>query len=119
MSPRLAENVMLTIPGNARIFLSASPTDLRKGFHSLCLVVQESFQEDVTSGSLFVFLNRQCDRMKVLYWDGDGLVIWYKRLEKGSFPRKNVRPPLLTRREFLLLLEGVTPKRFHPRLTLA
>ena len=53
--------------------------------------------------------------MKVLYWDGDGLAIWLKRLEKGTFAKRNFTQPKLERREFLMLLEGVVPRRFQKR----
>jgi transposase len=56
--------------------------------------------------------------MKVLYWDGDGFVIFYKRLEKGSFAVKKDGPPFIPRREFLMLLEGITPKRLQTRFSL-
>jgi transposase len=56
--------------------------------------------------------------MKVLYWDTDGLAIWFKRLEKGSFSKKEKDQDQITRREFLMLLEGVTPKRLQPRFSL-
>src|SRR6185312_8042171 len=69
----------------ARVFLCTRPTDLRKGFDGLSGLVQECFQEDVLTGHLFLFVNRRRDRIKVLYFDRDGLVIWYKRLEEGSF----------------------------------
>ena len=53
--------------------------------------------------------------MKVMYWDGDGLVIWYKRLEKGKFTSRNLEKTLINRREFFMLLEGITPKRLQIR----
>jgi transposase len=53
--------------------------------------------------------------MKVLYWDGDGLAIWYKRLEKGSFLNNKSNAISMDRREFLMLLEGVTPQRLQKR----
>jgi transposase len=53
--------------------------------------------------------------MKVLYWDADGLAIWYKRLEKGSFPKRSTNKILLDRRDFFMLLEGVIPKRVQKR----
>jgi len=105
---------MLAFSGNAKIFLCKEPIDLRKGFEGLGMIVESLFGETVTGGAYFAFLNRQKDRMKVLYWDGDGLAIWYKRLEKGRFKNQMVGP-LMERREFLMMLEGVTPKRFQKR----
>ena len=57
--------------------------------------------------------------MKVLYWDGDGLVIWYKRLEKGNFAGKNYRTASINRREFFMLLEGVTPHKIQARYSIS
>jgi transposase len=68
-----------------RVFLCTRPTDMRKGFDGLSGLVQECFSQDVLTGHLFLFLNRRRDRIKILYFDRDGLVIWYKRLEVGSF----------------------------------
>jgi transposase len=74
-----------------RVFLCTRPTDLRKGFDGLSGLVREGFSQDPLSGHLFLFLNRRRDRIKILYFDRDGLVIWYKRLEVGSF--QNPKPP--------------------------
>jgi transposase len=76
---------MLSLPHPIRVFLHAMPTDLRKGFDGLSGLVTSAFSQDPTSGHLFLFVNRRRDRLKILYWDRDGLVIWYKRLETGSF----------------------------------
>jgi IS66 Orf2 like protein len=65
-----------------RVFLCARPTDLRKGFDGLSGLVQECFSQDLLTGHLFLFLNRRRDRMKILYFDRDGLVIWYKKQEE-------------------------------------
>jgi transposase len=73
-----------------RVFLCTRPTDLRKGFDGLSGLVQECFSQDLLTGHLFLFLNRRRDRIKILYFDRDGLVIWYKRLEVGSF--QNLEP---------------------------
>lgn len=106
---------MLAIAGNARIFLHRSSIDLRKGFEGLCTCIQNAFSVEPTSGAYFVFLNRRRDRMKVLYWDADGFAIWYKRLEKGSFSKQSADKILLNRRDFFMLLEGITPKRVQTR----
>ncbi len=106
---------MLALPGNARIFLHQKAMDLRKGFEGLSLMVEELFCQPPTSGAYFVFLNRRRNRMKVLYWDGDGLVIWYKRLEKGGFPKRSLEGVSIDRRAFLMMLEGVIPKRLGKR----
>ena len=76
---------MISLPSSVRVFLHTPPTDLRKGFDALCGLVTTAFAEDPASGHLFLFVNRRRDRMKILYWDRDGLAIWYKRLESGSF----------------------------------
>ena len=109
---------MLAINGSARIFLCQEKVDLRKGYHGLSMIVTEQFEEDLVSNSYFAFLNRLRDRIKILYFDGDGLAIWQKRLEKGSFPKQKVKEPLMTRREFLMMLEGVVPRRVYKRFAL-
>jgi len=76
---------MISLPHPVRVFLHTPPTDLRKGFDALSGLVTTAFAQDPTSGHLFLFVNRRRDRLKILYWDRDGLAIWYKRLEKGSF----------------------------------
>jgi transposase len=76
---------MLSISPAVRIFVHALPTDMRKHFDGLSAIVTQSFDKDVLRGDYFVFLNRSCDRCKILYWDRDGLVVWAKRLERGCF----------------------------------
>src|SRR6516164_230204 len=76
---------MISLPHPVRVFLHTPATDLRKGFDALCGLVSTAFSQDPTSGHLFLFVNRRRDRLKILYWDRDGLAIWYKRLETGSF----------------------------------
>ncbi|MBV8917705.1 IS66 family insertion sequence element accessory protein TnpB [Bradyrhizobium sp.] len=77
---------MLNFPHTVRIFLHTEAVDLRKSFDGLSGLVSQAFpEEDLLSGHLFLFLNGRRDRIKMLHWDADGLVIWYKRLEAGSF----------------------------------
>jgi transposase len=77
---------MIILPHSLRVFLHAPATDLRKGFDALSGLVSTAFGQDPTSGHLFLFVNRRRDRIKILYWDRDGLAIWYKRLETpGTF----------------------------------
>jgi len=76
---------MLSLPLPVRIFLCTQPADMRKSFDGLAQLVREFLGADPLSGHLFVFRSKRGDRLKLLYWDSDGLAIWYKRLEKGSF----------------------------------
>jgi transposase len=76
---------MIILPSAVRIFLCTRPTDMRKSFDGLTGLVQECFGQDPLTGHLFLFVNRRGDRIKILYFDRDGLAIWYKRLEAGSF----------------------------------
>lgn len=75
---------MLSLAPTASIYVYTRPTDMRKGFDGLCGIVREEFQADPLGGSLFLFINRRRDRVKILYWDRDGLALWYKRLEAGT-----------------------------------
>jgi transposase len=109
---------MLMIPANARLFLCQQPVSMKKSFEGLSTIVEELFPKQLLTGALFIFLNRNRNHMKVLSWDGDGFVIWYKRLEKGTFSVKGRVEEQLTRRAFLMLLEGVTPKRLQSRFSL-
>jgi len=68
-----------------RIFLCTTPTQMTYSFDRLMCRAQEVFNQDPTSGHLFLFLNRNRDRIKILFWDRDGFCIWYKRLERGTF----------------------------------
>ena len=105
---------MLSLQSNARILFCQHPIDMRKGFEGLGAIVMNLFDVELTSGAYFVFCNKQRNRMKVLYWDGDGLALWYKRLEKGFFSRKE-SGRFLSRRDFFMLLEGITPKCIENR----
>ena len=70
---------------DVRILLCTTPTSMNYSFDRLMSRAQEIFDEDPTSGHLFLFMNRNRDRMKILFWDRDGFCIWYKRLEQGTF----------------------------------
>ena len=76
---------MLSFSGSLKIFLASEPCDLRKGFNGLYGMVSERLGEDPRGGALFVFSNRCHSRIKVLYFDGTGLWVLTKRLEKGTF----------------------------------
>ena len=102
---------MISLPPTVKIFLSTQPADMRKSFDGLKSLVEEFLEDDPLSGHLFVFRNRRGDRLKILYWDRDGLAIWYKRLEAGTFVFPNaidenagieVEPT-----ELAMLLDGV------------
>ena len=105
---------MLAYPAGARIFLHAQPVDLRKGFEGLSFIAETVLKENITSGAFFVFLNKQRNKIKILYWDHDGLAIWTKRLEKGLFGKIPCQR-VINRREFFMMLEGITPKWINLR----
>ena len=78
---------MLNFSHQTRVFLFTEPVDMRKSFRGLCQLTESVLQEDPASGHWFAFINRRCDRLKLLGWDGQGFWIWYKRLESGSFEK--------------------------------
>lgn len=94
----------------ARIYLATGSTDMRKGFDSLAALVRDHLGHDPLSGSLFLFVGRSKDRIKILHWDSDGFALWYKRLEEGTFrlPTKNAGASVeLKASELAMLLEGI------------
>ena len=76
---------MLSIPPTVSIFLHTAPTDMRKGADGLSGIVRGEFAADPLDGSLYLFLNRRRDRLKMLFWDGTGFWVYYKVLESGTF----------------------------------
>jgi transposase len=112
------EAVMFSLPSSARIFVCKDYIDLRKGFESLGFLVETLFHESITGGAYFAFFNRRRNRMKILYWDGDGLAIWFKRLEKGSFKNQKHDGFVMEKRDFLMMLEGVVPMSVQKRFRL-
>jgi transposase len=102
---------MLNLPPSVRIWLGVAHVDMRKSFDSLAELVRKQLKADPLSGHLFVFRNRPGDRLKLLYWDEDGYVIFYKRLEAGTFrfPSAPIDAHSITIRpaELFMLLDGV------------
>jgi transposase len=102
---------VLNFPPAVRIWLGAAPVDLRKSFDSLAEQVRQHLNNDPLSGHVFVFRNKRGDRVKLLYWDEDGYVIVYKRLEEGVFqwPAAVEGQPSVTLRaaELAMLLDGI------------
>jgi transposase len=101
--------MMLSLPASVRIWVATTPTDLRKSFDTLAEVVRQQFQLDPLSGQLFVFTNKRADRIKLLYWDEDGFVILYKRLEAGTFrlPKAEGGRVQVRAADLQMLLDGV------------
>ncbi len=75
------------LPAAVRVFLCTKSTDMRKGFDGLWGMVHEFLGQDPLSGHLFLFFNKRRDRVKILFWEPDGAVIFYKRLEAGTFEK--------------------------------
>lgn len=100
---------MIPIPSGTRVWLAAGRTDMRKGFDGLARQVQETLRRDPFSGHLFVFRGRRGDLLKVLWWDGQGLCLFAKRLEKGRFvwPSPADGKVAITPAQLAMLVEGI------------
>ena len=102
-----------------RIYLACGYTDMRKSIDGLSALVQQRFSLDPVSNSLVLVCGRLCDRLKALYWEGDGFVLLYKRLERGKFqwPRGEGEARMITPQQMKWLMEGlsiVQPKALRP-----
>jgi transposase len=104
---------MLALRTGTRIWIAAGVTDMRKGLDGLAALVQETLQENPFSGQLFAFRGKRGHLVKLLWWDGDGLCLFVKRLERGRFvwPQANDGSVALTTAQLSMLLEGIDWRR--------
>jgi len=117
---------MIALAPQIRVFLYRLPTDMRKSFHGLIALTESALEQDPLSGSLFVFVNRRRDRIKILYWGQTGFCIWYQQLQKGTYQlpdEESLRGQEtieVTRSQLSLILDGIDlssarqRRRFQP-----
>jgi transposase len=110
---------MLSVASVPVISMHADATDMRKSFAGLCGIIRGVFGDDPADGSLFLFVNKRRDRIKALRWEGDGFMIWYTRLEQGTFEvmpaegrEKRVR---IDATQLAMILGGVRLESAHRR----
>ena len=111
---------MLQLSQNTRYWLYRHHTDMRKGFDSLCGIVSNQMQQNALSGDVFVFINRRRTHVKLLIWGGDGLALYYKRLEKGTYelPGGHTDGSVsISAQQLMLMLHGISLKqvKYRPR----
>ncbi|HTK76791.1 MAG TPA: IS66 family insertion sequence element accessory protein TnpB [Gemmataceae bacterium] len=107
---------MLTLPPSTRVFVATKPADMRRSFDGLLALVRDFLgHDDPLSGHLFAFTNKRGDRLKVLWWDRDGLAIFYKRLEEGTFAVPTAAGAAnqieMTAADLQLVLQGIDPAK--------
>ena len=110
--------------GADQVYIACGYTDLRKGIDGLARLVQQQFELDPFTNTLFLFCGRRRDRIKGLYWEKDGFILLYKRLEQGAYqwPRSESEVKTLTRQQYRWLMEGLQieqPKAHRPVTGLA
>lgn len=95
--------------GADKVYIACGYTDLRRGIDGLASIVQQQFSLDPFTNTLFLFCGRRRDRIKGLYWEQDGFILLYKRLEHGSYqwPRNEAEVKMLTRQQYRWLMEGL------------
>jgi len=101
---------MLGLSANLRYFLCCSTIDMRNGFDGLAGIVRNHLKKDPISGDVFIFINKSRTHIKLLYWDGDGFALFYKRLERGRYAFTPLNGPSkqMKREELSMLLEGLS-----------
>jgi transposase len=110
---------VIHLPASVRVYLCASPCDMRRSFDGLHALVTEAMQLNALDGHLFVFGNRRRDRVKILYWDRDGFAVWAKRLEEGTyampFDDSNESRREITAQELGAILSGIDLRQARRR----
>ncbi|MFS4439510.1 IS66 family insertion sequence element accessory protein TnpB [Paracoccaceae bacterium GXU_MW_L88] len=109
---------MISPAGNFRIYLASRPVDFRKGMDGLAAIVQSEFDLDPFSGAIFIFRAKRTDRLKIVVWDGTGLILVYKRIEGAGFvwPKISDSTISLTRSQFEALFEGLDWTKVRSRM---
>lgn len=109
---------MLIDFSNIRIFLRPGYTDMRKQINSLAIMASKELNDNIFNGNLFLFCSRSKKHLKILYWDRNGFCLWWKRLEKGTFPWPSNKDEVreLTSDELFMLLQGIDFFKAHQTL---
>ena len=107
---------MFNLNDSMRYYLYPFPTDMRKGFYTLSGLVSDHMKQSVRSGDVFVFINRTCTSMKALHMENGGLVIYYLKLEEGSFTlpflNENQRAHPFSWQNLMLMVQGLDPQKY-------
>jgi transposase len=106
---------MIGLPPGVRVLVATRPVDFRRGADSLAALVREHLQQDPFSGTLFIFRSKRADRLKILAWDGSGLVLFWKRLEHGAFRWPPITDGVmrLSAPQLAALVDGMDWSRLH------
>lgn len=109
---------MLSLTSTHRYLLYGKPCDMRKSFDSLSGIVRSELGKDPVSGEVFLFLNKPRNRLKLLHWEAGGFVLYYKRLEKGTFtpPVQDTANNTISWSDLVLMIEGVCVLKSHQKL---
>lgn len=110
---------MFTLGNNLQFQLYTEPTDMRKSFDGLCGIVQNQLNVSPTDGTVYLFINKNRTKIKLLHWSGNSFILYYKRLESGTFEPFNYDTDLgslqLTYAQMVLLIDGISIKNFEKR----
>ncbi len=106
---------MITVPAGMRVLVATKPVDFRRGADGLVALVRETLGHDPFSGTVFVFRSKRADRVKIVAWDGSGLVLFWKRLEQGTFRWPPITDGVmrLTSAQLAALVDGMDWSRLH------
>jgi transposase len=107
---------MITVPAGIRVLVASRPVDFRRGADSLAALVREQLKHDPFSGTIFIFRSKRADRLKILAWDGSGLVLFWKRLEQEhSAGRRSARHDAAVPSQLAALVDGLDWSRLYAR----
>ena len=110
---------MFSLDSSSRYYLYSQPTDMRKSFDALCLLVEMGMQRNPLSGEVFIFINRPRNRMKLLRWDFGGFILYYKRLEQGTFELPlsaiNNSSMVINWSELVMMVQGISLQHIRTR----
>lgn len=110
---------MISPAGNFKFYVASNPVDFRKGMDGLAAIILSEFELDPFSGALFIFRSKRADRLKIIVWDGTGLVLIHKRIEGKGFVWPNSKSGILnlSKAQFEILFEGLDWRRVATRKT--